>query len=320
MSNLSHKFLSMLVFLAASATTNAFAAPADSQLLRMVPAGAEIVSGIADPGTRGATGRILADIDSNNRDFNDCLALIGIDHDKAIDEVIEAASSTEAGDLSDRLLLLSGRFHLGTIFKSALEIGATRNEHDGVSLLVIPPFQREQRRTEQVRWLAILDDRILVFGTPGMVANALDRHVHDERADPILVQRLAQLRSDANSWSVLAMRPPMLAAHLALYPLSKSWQGALRDVDELAVGIHYGHYDRVEFVLHSKDGNHIGQLLTRGQLVPASLTSVRSLHVERLSADENCIRGSFTVRVTELDSWLKSVESARSLRAAESNK
>src|SRR6516162_545313 len=116
------------------------------------------------------------------------------------------------------------------------------------------------------------------------------------------------------------MRPPMLAAHLALYPLSKSWQGALRDVDELAVGIHYGHYDRVEFVLHSKDGNHIGQLLTRGQLVPASLTSVRSLHVEKLSAGENCIRGSFSVRVTELDSWLKSVESARSLRAAESNK
>jgi hypothetical protein len=320
MPNLSHKFLSMLVFLAASATTSAFAAPADSQLLRMVPAGAEIVSGIADPGTRGATGRILADIDNNNRDFDDCLALIGIDHDKAIDEVIEVASSTEAGDLSDRLLLLSGRFHHGTIFKSALEIGATRNEHDGVSLLVIPPFQREQRRSEQVRWLAILDDRILVFGTPGMVANALDRYVHDERTDPILVQRLAQLRSDANSWSVLAMRPPMLAAHLALYPLSKSWQDALRDVDELAVGIHYGHYDRVEFVLHSRDGNHIGQLLTRVQLVPASLTSVRSLHVERLSTDENCIRGSFTVRVTELDSWLKSVESARSLQAAENNK
>jgi hypothetical protein len=301
-----------LALLAAGFTATAFAAPAGSHLLRVVPAGAEIVSGIAAPGTPGANGQILAVTESNNRDFDDCLALLGVDGDKAIEEVIEAASSSEAGDLTEHLLLLYGRFNPGAIFKSALENGAARSDPFGSGLLAIPPMRREQHETG-TRWLAIPDDRVLVFGTPGIVASALDRYAHSEQPDPILLRRLAQLGSDVNSWSVLAMPPPMLEAHLALYPLPQSWKTALRHADELAVGIHYGRYDRVDFAFHtSGSGDSLGRLPAEGQLIPASLTSVRRFRIEREPADRNRICGSIAVRAKELDSWLESAEQSRS--------
>ena len=309
MLNLSQQFLSVLVLVAASTTVRAFAAPNDSQLVRMVPAGAEIVSGIADPGTPGATGRILVATESNNRDFNDCLALLGIDGDKTIEEVVESASSSVAGDVSNHLLLLRGRFDHARIFKAAIENRATRRDYNGLSLLVIPPFQRERQQINQVRWLAILNDRILVFGVPGTVANALDRYAHNEQTDPILARRLAQFRTDVNCWSVIAMPFPMLESHLALYLLSESWKATLRDVDELAVGIHYGYYDRVDFTVHvdGSDGS-VGRLMAEGQLIRASVTSAREFQVESLPTNENRLRGSFKVRATEFDRWLASVE------------
>jgi hypothetical protein len=102
-----------------------------------------------------------------------------------IEQVIEVASSSFSGDLCEYLLLLAGSFNHRSIHKAALENGATILEHDGVSLLAISPFQREQQQFNRARWLAILDEKILVFGTPAMVRNALDRYLHNEQTDPI---------------------------------------------------------------------------------------------------------------------------------------
>lgn len=51
------------------------------------------------------------------------------------------------------------------------------------------PFDRESPSMKDVRWLAILENRVLVFGVPWMVAKALDRYERHEPADPILLQR-----------------------------------------------------------------------------------------------------------------------------------
>ena len=303
--------LSWLVLLAAGVTVSASAAQRNSILLSLVPSGAEIVSGIANPGTPGASGRLLLVTDSNNRDFKDCLALLGIDGERSIEQVIEAASSPFSRDLSESLLLLAGRFNRLGIYKAALKNGATSLEHDGVSLMAISPFQREQRQFNRVRWLAIIDERILIFGTPAMVRNALDRHAHYEQMDPVLARRLGQIHADVDTWSVIALQPPLLEQHLADFPLSAAWKAELKDVDELAVGIHYGRLDRVDFVLHKLEGGEsFRRLLTRARLVPASMTSVRQLRLEKEPTDSDRIRGSFRMRDKELDRWLSSVDKA----------
>ena len=99
MLNLSQEFLCGLALLVSAATASASAAPADGDLLRLVPGGVQIVSGISDPETSSATGRLLVVTENNNRDYDDCLALLGVDGERAINEVIEAAASSNTADL-----------------------------------------------------------------------------------------------------------------------------------------------------------------------------------------------------------------------------
>ena len=82
--------------------------------------------------------------ENNNRDYDDCLALLGVDGERAINEVIEAAASSNTGDLSDHLLLVAGHFDRLGIFKAALENGSTRAEYNGEQVLVVKPFDREK--------------------------------------------------------------------------------------------------------------------------------------------------------------------------------
>src|SRR5208337_4488463 len=229
-------FILLLVF----SISNADASPADDRLLALVPSGAEIVAGIANPGTASSKGRLLLVTTNNNRDLDDCFALLGVDADKTIDEVVEVASSSPEGDLNDHLLLLAGHFDGGRVFRAAIENGAERSTYASTEVLTIKPFAREEREMPKLRWLAVLNDRTLLFGVPAMVRRALDRYGQKQGADPQLVARLAQLRADVNSWSVIAMAPSMLDRHLAPDALPASWGNILKNADELAVGIHYG--------------------------------------------------------------------------------
>lgn len=300
-------FLPVLLVWAA-AVPSLFASATDNPLLRLVPARVELVSGIAAPRSGQAAGRILAGTVGNNQDFDDCLALLGVDGGRSIEEVVEADASTASGDLSDHLLLLGGRFNEDAIYKAAIENGAARDEHEGIELLVIPPFQRSRRPTKDVRWLAVLNDSIVVYGVPAMVGDALARFARNAGIDPGLQRRVAQFRRDIDSWTRIAMPSPLLQLHLAFYMPATFLNTALTGVDELAVGIHYGRKDRVDFMIHRRVRYDPGErLFTRAQLVPASLTSVHGFQVARVPADQNSVRGSFTVRAAEFDRWLASV-------------
>ena len=159
MLNLSQEFLCGLALLVSAATASASAAPVDGDLLRLVPGGAQIVSGISDPGTSSSTGRLLVVTENNNRDYDDCLALLGVDGEKAINEVIEAAASSNTGDLSDHLLLVAGHFDRLGIFKAALENGSTRTEYNGEQVLVVKPFDREKIFNERCALACDLEEQ-----------------------------------------------------------------------------------------------------------------------------------------------------------------
>jgi hypothetical protein len=304
MSSPARKSVYGFVLAASLATVNASASPTDSPLLHLVPSGAELVAGIADPGTPITGGRLLIVTVNNNRDLDDCLALLGVNDERTIEEVVTVASSSGQGDLNDHLLLAAGHFDSVRIFRAAIENGATRTMYDGTGLVVVRPFTREQQQMSQVRWLAILNERTLVFGVPSLVAKALDRHHRRDPTDPDLLQHLGQLHSDVNSWSVIAMAPERLNEHLAPYALPQSWTSIFKDANEVVVGIHYGHVARVAFAVHTRDAGLIEGLLTRAQLIPTSMSSVVTLRLQQEPIENDTIRGSFAVREKEFDKCL----------------
>ncbi|MGA7859378.1 MAG: hypothetical protein WCA11_15695 [Terracidiphilus sp.] len=312
MLNLSLGCLCGFALLVSAATASASAAAADSDLLRLVPGGAQIVSGISDPGTTSSTGRLLVVTENNNRDYDDCLALLGADAGKAIKEVIEAAASSHAGDLGDHLLLMAGRFDRFAILKAALENGSTRVEYNGEQVLVVKPFDREKNSMNAVRWLAVLKNRVLVFGVPGMVARTLDRYERNEPADTMLLQRIARLPPDVNSWSIVAMAPQMLTAHLALESVPASLETMLKNADEVELGIHYGRTARINFSIHTRAGDLNGGLLSRAQPILASFTPDPHSHLQIGMEEPSRLNCWMTVPEKQFDQWLAAVASSRS--------
>lgn len=313
MLNLSQEFLRGLALLVSAATASASAAPVNGDLLKLVPGSAQIISGIGDPGTPASTGRLLVVTENNNRDFDDCLALLGVDGEKAIHEVIEVAASSHTDDLTDHLLLAAGHFDRSGIFKAALENGSTRAEYNGEQVLVVKPFDREKHSMNAVRWLAILKNSVLVFGMPDTVARTLDRYERNEPADAMLLQRIARLHPNVGSWSIIAMPPQMLAAHLAIERLLPASLGAiLRDADEVELGIHYSRKARIDFSIHSASSDLSGRLLSRARPILASFASAPRSHLQ-VGMQEQCrLHGSMTVPEKQFDQWLAALEHGRS--------
>lgn len=317
MLNLSQISLYGLALLAGAVAARAAASPAENNLLRLVPGGAQIVSGIADPGRSSATGRLLVVTKNNNIDLDDCLALLGVDGDQAINGVIEVASSSIGGDLSDHLLLISGHFNGARIFGAALENGSTRITDNGHTLLVIRPFDREILSMPDVRWMAILNNRVLVFGVPSMVAMALSRYERGEPADPILLERLTRLRPDVDSWSIIAIPPATWIEHLAVPTVPVSLETILKNTDEVELGVHYGRTARIDFSIHTWGSDSSRQLLSRAEPVLAALAREPRVHLQLGIDGQRRINGSVTVQEKVFDQWLAALVQNR-LRMQES--
>lgn len=311
------KSYGVLVVLAGCFVTRAAASPQASKLLPLVPADAQIVAGIEDPHNPESHGRLLLVTHNDNLDFEDFVAITGVDSDRHVDEVIEAAASSERGELAEHLLLVAGRFDGEHIFEAARRNGAHAEKYRGAEVLAVDPLAREQAALRSERWMAILDDRVAIFGTPSMVKEAIDRAVAHEAVDAALAARISKLRPDVNSWDVLAMPKEMLTRHLAPGLLNVSWAGALNDTDELVLGIHYGTTARVDFAVHSADGQTpaLAALLEKPRVLKVSgLVSANAksqTRVERLSVDGSSIQGSIALPGKEFDAFLEAMYQSR---------
>src|SRR4051812_1957164 len=235
------------VFLCMGATAG-FSSPVDFKLLPLVPPGAQMVAGFQNgPGIHKTRALILTT--HNNRiDLDDFLSLAGVDSKRFVDEVIQVSFSLSGNQLGEHLLLLDGRFNRELIFHSAELNGAQRINYCGETLLIIAPLARERAEMADMRWLAILDDHMSVFGTPALVKKALDRFHEHSLSDPLLMQRLALFRHDVNGWNVLTSvhqytQTLLLFSHTA-------WHYLFEDADLLLVGTQNGSKVRVDFLLN----------------------------------------------------------------------
>jgi hypothetical protein len=304
------KMLKQLLFIGALVAVpcaHGLAAPAASKLLPLVPHAAQIVAGIEDPA--GSHGHLLLVTISNTYDYDDWLGLTGVDTHRMIDEVVWTAASAPQAELNEHELLVAGRFDRDHIFAAAVQNGARPAEYNGVKVLLVQPFVRERHEMVDTRWMAILDDRTAIFGTPQMVRHTLDQYAAHDAPDPQLVSRVARVHPDVNCWNILAMPSPVLARHLALGPLSE-WAQALDETGELTIGIHYGPTVRVDFAIQTARNalvSSIEEWQARPTLLQVGAKQSLRPRIEKLTIGPGRIEGSMSAERRKFDSWMESI-------------
>jgi len=307
-----------IAFMSMGCAVAGWASPASSKLLALVPYGAQIVAGIEDPHNPASSGRLLLITHNCNLDFNDWVAITSVDPHREADEVIEVATSSSEGELKEHLVLVAGRSDREHIFRAAIENGAPTTEYRGQGLLVVEPFVRERSEITAARWMAILDDRMTIFGSPKLVRQALDRYLSGGGSDPMLVERLGRLHPDVNAWNVLVMPGQVLARHVAPGQLHASWAHILDGADELMLGIHYGSMDRIDFAVHGMDSqftSSMARLAAAPRAISIDLSDRLQSRLRNLSVEQGRVRGSFLVPGEQFERWLASVCTQRSSAA-----
>jgi hypothetical protein len=254
----------------------------------------------------------------NPFDFDDCLSLTGLDTHRGVDETIWIAASSPQGELNEHMLLVTGRFDREQIFQAAERNGATTSIYRGLEVLLVKPFAREELQMHDTRWMAILDGRTVVLGTPWLAQKALDRYVGHEPADPLVADRLGRLHPQVNSWSVLVMLHGMSFKHAGLEQSSAPWMDLLgKDMldgaDELTLGIRYGSMSRVDFVVRKADDRKMPSStnsadgVARRQLFEAGSLQRLRPRLENLKIKQNLIQGSIVLPGKQLDACFKLV-------------
>jgi hypothetical protein len=225
-------------------------------------------------------------------------SLTGVDPSRVVDEAIWVAASSSQGELKEHLILVAGRFDREHIFKAAELNGAAASGYNGIEVLTIEPFARERSQMRETRWMAIVDGRTAIFGTPWMVRKTLDQYTANVLPDATLVDRLTLLHPDVNSWNVLTMPSQMFARHIAAGSLHAAWARILEGADELTVGIHYGATCRVDFAIRMAiDGraSPIADVTAPRDWLQSSLFQGLRPGFENLSMEQNRYRGSIAL-------------------------
>jgi hypothetical protein len=164
----------LLPFFAVASTS---AVTPDPKLLSLVPPIAQIVAGMNAPSVSGQPDSFLLITYNNTVDLRDFFALSGVDDLRVIQQIMMVAAEDRTSSLAEHSLLASGHFDQRRIFKAAAQNGATFNDFKGIRVLVVPPFGRDHATFREVRWLAVIDSSIALFGTIASVQRELDRHL-----------------------------------------------------------------------------------------------------------------------------------------------
>lgn len=282
------------------------AAPVDLKLLPLVPPGAQLVAGFVNTHNK-AGGPLMMTTANNVLDLDDWRSLAGVDPKTSFSEVIEVTFAPSGKKLNEHLLLAAGKFNQDRIFRAAELNVAQRIKYLAETVLIIEPFSREKREMRDIRWLAILDDRIAVFGTPWLVQQALSRFENRAIPDPILMGRLALFRRDVSSWNVLSSIP---TPGQSVFLRSRSTFSALFEgTDLMMVGVRFDSKVRVDFVLHAPMEEGSVDLKIKAAQISRVFTmkeggdNARSRKLKDVQVEENRLRASIVLSNDEFYLW-----------------
>jgi hypothetical protein len=228
-----------LFLLLLSSVKDLFALSTDPRLLQLVPPQTRLVAGMSRSAAQGNTGSFLLLANENRIDLNDFIALTGGDASRRLNGVVFVAGRDSGTHRNEHSLLANGQFDRESIFRFA-SAGASRESYRGVPVLVVPPFKRERETFREVRWLAIPEEHLAVFGSVESVQLELDRWIERTVADPMLMTRLERLKGQADSWCVLLAGDGVGIAEEVLGMLDPKLGKVAHEGELLAYGIKFG--------------------------------------------------------------------------------
>jgi hypothetical protein len=295
-----NRALAMLLFPLISVGMT-WAAP-DPRLLSLIPPGAQIVAGVSNPMLLGRPDSFLLVSPNNVVDRRDFISLAGVDDSLIISQVIFAAGGSDTSKWGEHSLLMSGHFDQKRIFKAALQNGASVGEFRGIRVLVQQPLARELGTFKDVRWLAVIDSTVALFGTVSSVQQELDRQLAGSAVDPSLMQKLARLRADDATWSVLGTVERNDEVKHALGSLDPILASLVHDGDSVQFGVRYGRKVEVEYEITSPSSASA----PANSLIGGSLKG-SSLLPHEMTVGSASVRGVVKVGMTRYKAWLAEV-------------
>jgi len=294
---------------------NAAAASPHPPLLSLVPPGAHIVAGVEAPPSSQQPNNFVLITHSNTVDLADFFALTGADDTLTIQRIVFVAMADNNRELGGHSLLVQGHFNQQRLFKSATAGGAKAINYRGVGVLEIQPFARERNEFRDVRWFAVLDSGIVIFGTVTAARVELDRYFAHSETDPSLLGKLNRLRSNNQTWCVLSS--PIRALS------SPAWNNEIRNVlarlnPELAglsqsgraleFGVHYGRQVEFEYDLAATSAAANPVEIDSAVRSPAeSPLSSSLLPALDMHGNSNALHGVIRVSMHRYKQWLAQI-------------
>lgn len=300
-----NRTLAILLFLLISVHMLLAASPV-SKLLSLVPPGAQLVAGLKRTLTSRPDGFLLVSY-KNAVDRSDFISLAGVDDSMSIDQMIFAAGGSDTSTLGEHSILVSGHFDQRRIFKAAVENGAAVSEFKGFQVLVQHPFERELGTFTDVRWLAVIDSTVALFGTRLSIQQELERHLAGSPVDPALTQKLARMRRDNEAWSILEVLKRNDTIEQALGSLDPILARLLHDGNSFQCGVRYGRKVEVEYEVTVPSS--VSASAISSSFMPSSVGENRkgsSLlpRIEGLAEDRAFVRGVVKIAMTRYAAWL----------------
>jgi hypothetical protein len=295
----------------------ASAAPPDPRLLSLVPGSPQLIAGISSSSRES---HFLLMTRNNEVDFQDFLALSGVDDARLIHQVILVAAIAVSGR-PEHSLLASGHFDQARIFTAAVQNGAGVDEYRGIQLLVLQPFARERAELKDVRSLAILGSDVVLFGSPASVQEEMDRYIARNAPDPSLTQRLAHLHGDDETWCVVENFVHNSDIHGALGLLDTTLASLTDDGDVVLFGIHLGRRVRFEYEITRASGGSSQPIFARlvRSLAGEGIKDSSLLPVSEGTGDGRSERGELQVSRARYETWIQEVSARANERARAEN-
>jgi hypothetical protein len=166
------------------------------------------------------------------------------------------------------------------------------------------PFARERDSFYHVRWLAMMDSKLAVFGTPALIRTELDRYLNHSAADPSLERKLSHLRHDDVSWCVATVPEGDNEIRPIFRALDSTFADLLRMGDTIQFGIRYGRQVEFEYEVNLAARSD-AEAIQRSFAEPAA-NQVKSstLPVSTFSRVDGGVRGVLKVPKARYETWL----------------
>jgi hypothetical protein len=309
--------LSTVIF-SSFAALPAWAVSPDLKLLSLVPPHAEILSGIKPSPSKEQSNRFLLATKQDKIDMDDLAALIGVDSNRGTYEILLEAARDHSGRLNEHSLLVSGRFDQARIFRSAVSNGATVTKYRGVDVLVVVPFLRERGVLDDVRWLAILDSGIVLFGTISSVEEELDRYLSHSSAEPFFRRSLGRLKRNNETWSMLLASSGNAQTPIAIKSIGPALPGVIPMGSTLAFSTHYGSQIEFEYDLSASSEADIQASSHSLSLTFLGSTAKTSsfLSESKSSRPEYDLHGEGKLTKEQYEAWMAEIAAKNAVRDA----